>query len=182
MPATNTRLQSIASGKGLVARRMLATRRPAMTTDRHVTKVITGQPTSDGAGVQLTRVLGTPQLDHLDPFLLLDEFKSDRPGDYLAGFPDHPHRAFETVTYMLAGAMRHRDHVGNEGELVAGSVQWMMAGRGIVHSEMPLQKDGLMWGFQLWVNLPARSKRSEERRVGKECRSRWSPDHYKIKE
>src|SRR2546427_7196016 len=142
---------------------MLATRRPAMTTDRHVTKVITGQPTSDGAGVQLTRVLGTPQLDHLDPFLLLDEFKSDRPGDYLAGFPDHPHRGFETVTYMLAGAMRHRDHVGNEGELVAGSVQWMTAGRGIVHSEMPLQKDGLMWGFQLWVNLPARSKMTAPR-------------------
>ena len=134
-----------------------------MTTDRHVTKVITGQPTSDGAGVQLTRVLGTPQLDHLDPFLLLDEFKSDRPGDYLAGFPDHPHRGFETVTYMLAGAMRHRDHVGNEGELVAGSVQWMTAGRGIVHSEMPLQKDGLMWGFQLWVNLPARSKMTAPR-------------------
>src|SRR3989454_8767248 len=137
---------------------MLATRRPAMTTDRHVAKVITGQPTSDGAGVQLTRVLGTPQLDHLDPFLLLDEFKSDRPGDYLAGFPDHPHRGFETVTYMLAGAMEHRDHSGNRGELVAGSVQWMTAGRGIVHSEMPRQRDGLMWGFQLWVNLPARDK------------------------
>jgi redox-sensitive bicupin YhaK (pirin superfamily) len=134
-----------------------------MTTDRQVTKVITGQPTSDGAGVQLTRVLGTPQLDHLDPFLLLYEFKSDRPGDYLAGFPDHPHRGFETVTYMLAGSMRHRDHVGNEGELVAGSVQWMTAGRGIVHSEMPLQKDGLMWGFQLWVNLPARSKMTAPR-------------------
>src|SRR2546425_8414962 len=137
---------------------MLATRRPAMTTDRQVTKVVTGQPTSDGAGVQLTRVLGTPQLDHLDPFLLLDEFKSDKPGDYLAGFPDHPHRGFETVTYMLAGAMRHKDHVGNQGELVAGSVQWMTAGRGIIHSEMPIQRDGLMWGFQLWVNLPARDK------------------------
>src|SRR5499426_3703666 len=126
--------------------------------ERQVTKVITGQPTSDGAGVQLTRVLGTPQLDHPDPFLLLDEFKSDKPGDYLAGFPDHPHRGFETVTYMLAGAMTHRDHVGNEGELVPGSVQWMTAGRGIVHSEMPRQRDGLMWGFQLWVNLPARDK------------------------
>src|SRR5438445_10607240 len=142
---------------------MLATRRPAMTTDRHVTKVITGQPTSDGAGVQLTRVLGTPQLDHLDPFLLLDEFKPDRPGDYLAGFPDHPHRGFETVTYMLAGSMRHQDHVGNRGELVAGSVQWMTAGRGIIHSEMPQQKDGLMWGFQLWVNLPARDKMTAPR-------------------
>jgi len=129
-----------------------------MATDRHVTKIVPGQPTSDGAGVRLNRVLGTPQLDHLDPFLLLDEFKSDKPGDYLAGFPDHPHRGFETVTYMLAGAMQHRDHVGNEGELVAGSVQWMTAGRGIVHSEMPRQKDGLMWGFQLWVNLPARDK------------------------
>jgi len=134
-----------------------------MATDRHVTKIVTGQPTSDGAGVRLNRLLGTPQLDHLDPFLLLDEFKSDRPGDYLAGFPDHPHRGFETVTYMLAGAMHHRDHVGNEGELVAGSVQWMTAGRGIVHSEMPRQKDGLMWGFQLWVNLPARDKMTAPR-------------------
>src|SRR5256712_14042969 len=134
-----------------------------MTTDRHVTKVITGQRTSDGAGVQLTRVLGTPQLDHFDPFLLLDEFKSDKPDDYLAGFPDHPHRGFETVTYMLAGSMRHKDHVGNQGELVAGSVQWMTAGRGIIHSEMPIQKDGLMWGFQLWVNLPARDKMTAPR-------------------
>src|SRR5438128_10914685 len=127
-------------------------------TERRVVKTAIGQPTSDGAGVRLTRVIGTPDLDHPDPFLLLDEFKSDKPGDYLAGFPDHPHRGFETVTYMLAGAMQHRDHVGNEGELVAGSVQWMTAGRGIVHSEMPRQKDGLMWGFQLWVNLPARDK------------------------
>jgi len=126
--------------------------------DRTVTKIITGQPTSDGAGVRLTRMIGTPALEQLDPFLLLDEFKSDRPGDYLAGFPDHPHRGFETVTYMLAGAMEHRDHSGNQGELRAGSVQWMTAGRGIVHSEMPRQRDGLMWGFQLWVNLPARDK------------------------
>jgi redox-sensitive bicupin YhaK (pirin superfamily) len=130
---------------------------------RRVVKIVTGQPTSDGAGVRLTRVIGTPALDHLDPFLLLDEFKSDKADDYLAGFPDHPHRGFETVTYMLAGAMRHRDHVGNEGELVAGSVQWMTAGRGIVHSEMPRQKDGLMWGFQLWVNLPARDKMTTPR-------------------
>ena len=134
-----------------------------MATDRHVTKVITGQPTSDGAGVRLNRVIGTSQLDHLDPFLLLDEFKSDQPGDYLAGFPDHPHRGFETVTYMLAGAMQHKDHAGNQGELIAGSVQWMTAGRGIVHSEMPRQKDGLMWGFQLWVNLPARNKMTAPR-------------------
>jgi redox-sensitive bicupin YhaK (pirin superfamily) len=126
--------------------------------ERSVDKVVTGQPTSDGAGVRLTRVIGTPALEQLDPFLLLDEFKSDRPDDYLAGFPDHPHRGFETVTYMLAGAMEHRDHAGNQGELVAGSVQWMTAGRGIVHSEMPRQRDGLMWGFQLWVNLPARDK------------------------
>jgi hypothetical protein len=129
-----------------------------MTTERRVAQIITGQPTSDGAGVRLTRVIGTPALEQLDPFLLLDEFKSDRPDDYLAGFPDHPHRGFETVTYMLAGAMEHRDHAGNQGELVAGSVQWMTAGRGIVHSEMPRQRDGLMWGFQLWVNLPARDK------------------------
>jgi len=132
-------------------------------TERRVVKTAIGQPTSDGAGVRLTRVIGTPDLDHLDPFLLLDEFKSDRPGDYLAGFPDHPHRGFETVTYMLAGSMRHQDHVGNRGELVAGSVQWMTAGRGIIHSEMPQQKDGLMWGFQLWVNLPARDKMTAPR-------------------
>ena len=130
---------------------------------RRIVKLVTGQPTSDGAGVRLTRVIGTPALDHLDPFLLLDEFKSDKADDYLAGFPDHPHRGFETVTYMLAGAMRHRDHVGNQGELVAGSVQWMTAGRGIVHSEMPRQTDGLMWGFQLWVNLPARDKMTAPR-------------------
>jgi redox-sensitive bicupin YhaK (pirin superfamily) len=126
--------------------------------ERTVSRIITGQATSDGAGVRLTRIIGTPALEQLDPFLLLDEFKSDRPDDYLAGFPDHPHRGFETVTYMLAGAMEHRDHAGNQGELVAGSVQWMTAGRGIVHSEMPRQRDGLMWGFQLWVNLPARDK------------------------
>ncbi len=131
--------------------------------ERQITKVVTGQPTSDGAGVRLTRVVGTPALDHVDPFLLLDEFKSDKPDDYLAGFPDHPHRGFETVTYMLAGAMRHKDHVGNQGELVAGSVQWMTAGRGIIHSEMPRQKDGLMWGFQLWVNLPRSDKMTAPR-------------------
>jgi len=134
-----------------------------MTTERRIVNIVTGQPTSDGAGVRLTRVIGTPALDHLDPFLLLDEFKSDQPNDYLAGFPDHPHRGFETVTYMLAGAMLHRDHVGNQGELVAGSVQWMTAGRGIIHSEMPRQQDGLMWGFQLWVNLPARDKMTAPR-------------------
>jgi redox-sensitive bicupin YhaK (pirin superfamily) len=134
-----------------------------MTAERRVARVVTGQPTSDGAGVRLTRMIGTPALEQLDPFLLLDEFKSDQPDDYLAGFPDHPHRGFETVTYMLAGAMRHRDHVGHQGELVAGSVQWMTAGRGIIHSVMPEQKDGLMWGFQLWVNLPARDKMTAPR-------------------
>jgi hypothetical protein len=126
--------------------------------ERSVVRIISGQPTSDGAGVRLTRMIGTPALAELDPFLLLDEFKSDRADDYLAGFPDHPHRGFETVTYMLAGAMEHRDHAGNHGELQPGSVQWMTAGRGIVHSEMPRQRDGLMWGFQLWVNLPAAHK------------------------
>jgi redox-sensitive bicupin YhaK (pirin superfamily) len=134
-----------------------------MAHERRVGSIVTGQPTSDGAGVSLRRLIGTPALEQLDPFLLLDEFKSDRPDEYLAGFPDHPHRGFETVTYMLAGAMRHRDHVGHEGELVAGSVQWMTAGRGIIHSEMPEQKDGLMWGFQLWVNLPARDKMTAPR-------------------
>jgi redox-sensitive bicupin YhaK (pirin superfamily) len=133
------------------------------TAERQVVKVVTGQPTSDGAGVRLTRVIGTATLDHLDPFLLLDEFKSDRADDYIAGFPDHPHRGFETVTYMLAGSMQHRDHVGNQGDLVAGSVQWMTAGRGIVHSEMPRQQDGLLWGFQLWVNLPAHDKMTAPR-------------------
>jgi len=130
---------------------------------RKVVKVVTGQAVSDGAGVRLKRVIGTPQLDQVDPFLMLDEFKSDRADDYLAGFPDHPHRGFETVTYMLAGAMRHQDHAGNEGDLVAGSVQWMTAGRGIIHSEMPRQQDGLMWGFQLWINLPAKDKMTAPR-------------------
>ncbi len=125
---------------------------------RTLTRTVRGRPTSDGAGVRLTRLVGQPDLADLDPFLLLDEFRSDVPQDYLAGFPPHPHRGFETVTYMLAGAMRHRDSVGNEGHLGPGSVQWMTAGRGIVHEEMPEQEDGLLWGFQLWVNLPAARK------------------------
>jgi len=120
-------------------------------------------PTSDGAGVRMTRVIATEALDHFDPFLLLDEFRSDDPDDYIAGFPDHPHRGFETVTYMLAGAMQHGDNKGNTGLLGPGSVQWMTAGRGIIHSEMPQQEDGLMWGFQLWVNLPASKKMVEPR-------------------
>jgi quercetin 2,3-dioxygenase len=125
---------------------------------REVRDIVAGQPTSDGAGVRLYRVIGGAALPELDPFLLLDEFVSDDPDDYLAGFPDHPHRGFETVTYMLAGRMRHADNQGNQGLLEAGSVQWMTAGRGIVHAEMPEQEKGLMWGFQLWVNLPARNK------------------------
>jgi quercetin 2,3-dioxygenase len=132
-----------------------------MTTDlasRSVRRVIQGMPTSDGAGVKLRRVIGQPQLPDLDPFLMLDEFGTDRAEDYIAGFPDHPHRGFETVTYMLDGRMRHKDNHGNEGVLVPGSVQWMTAGRGLVHSEMPEQQEGRMRGFQLWLNLPAREK------------------------
>ncbi len=130
---------------------------------RSVQHKLRGRPTSDGAGVRMTRVIGTPELDHFDPFLLLDEFRSDDPNDYIAGFPDHPHRGFETVTYMLAGRMKHGDNQGNTGLLGPGSVQWMTAGRGIVHSEMPQQEDGLMWGFQLWVNLPAADKMTAPR-------------------
>jgi len=120
-------------------------------------------PTSDGAGVRLSRAIANAELEHLDPFLLLDEFRSDNPNDYIAGFPDHPHRGFETVTYMLAGKMEHADHAGNRGLLVGGGAQWMTAGRGIIHSETPKQEDGLMWGFQLWVNLPAKSKMTAPR-------------------
>lgn len=129
-----------------------------MSDQRQVLRVARGIPASDGAGVRLTRIIGTPQLPDLDPFLLLDEFGTDRPEDYLAGFPDHPHRGFETVTYMLEGRMRHRDNHGHECLLRPGAVQWMTAGRGIVHSEMPEQRAGRMRGFQLWVNLPARDK------------------------
>jgi len=125
---------------------------------RPISRRLRGQATSDGAGVSLTRVIGSGQLPALDPFLMLDEFGSDRPGDYIAGFPSHPHRGFETVTYMLDGRMRHKDNHGNEGLLTPGAVQWMTAGRGIVHSEMPEQEEGLMRGFQLWVNLPAKDK------------------------
>ena len=125
---------------------------------RGVERLVRGMPTSDGAGVRLRRVIGQPQLPDLDPFLMLDEFGTDKAEDYIAGFPDHPHRGFETVTYMLDGRMRHRDNHGNEGVLVPGSVQWMTAGRGLVHSEMPEQQEGRMRGFQLWLNLPAREK------------------------
>ncbi len=133
------------------------------TRNRSVARRLRGMATSDGAGVSLTRVIGTQQLSYLDPFLMLDEFGSDKPGDYIAGFPSHPHRGFETVTYMLDGRMRHKDNHGNEGLMTAGSVQWMTAGRGIVHSEMPEQEEGLMRGFQLWVNLPAKDKMGQPR-------------------
>jgi hypothetical protein len=123
--------------------------------------VTEGQSVSDGAGVRMTRMIGTSGLRTLDPFLMLDFFSSDTPGDYLAGFPDHPHRGFETVTYMLAGRMRHKDNHGHEGVIESGGIQWMTAGRGVIHSEMPEQSEGLMKGFQLWVNLPARLKMTE---------------------
>ena len=128
---------------------------------RKIVKTITGMKTSDGAGVNLTRIIGSPELNMLDPFLLLDEFGSDDPNDYIAGFPPHPHRGFETITYMLNGKWQHQDSAGNEGLLGEGSVQWMTAGRGIVHSEMPIQTDGLARGFQLWLNLPKEKKMIE---------------------
>jgi quercetin 2,3-dioxygenase len=127
-------------------------------TTRILQRVIEGMPTSDGAGVKLRRSIGRGQDARLDPFLMLDEFSSDNPGDYIAGFPPHPHRGFETVTYMLDGHMRHEDHLGNVGELKSGGVQWMTAGRGIIHSEMPQQEQGRMRGFQLWINLPSQEK------------------------
>jgi len=119
---------------------------------------IAAQETSDGDGVRMYRIAGRQLNEILDPFLLLDEFRSDDSADYIGGFPSHPHRGFETVTYMLAGKMRHRDHMGNEGLLADGDVQWMTAGRGVIHSEMPEQTDGLLHGFQLWLNLPASDK------------------------
>ncbi len=125
---------------------------------RGLERLVRGQDTSDGAGVKLKRVLTHDLQQRLDPFLMLDAFGSDKPGDYIAGFPDHPHRGFETVTYMIAGRMRHRDSRGHEGLLENGGVQWMTAGRGLVHSEMPEQEEGVMEGFQLWLNLPSQSK------------------------
>ncbi|MBV8603870.1 MAG: pirin family protein [Pelomonas sp.] len=125
---------------------------------RPVERLVVGQPTSDGAGVKLTRVLTQPLQRRLDPFLMLDAFGSDQADDYIAGFPDHPHRGFETVTYMLEGRMRHRDSAGHEGLLGSGGVQWMTAGRGVIHSELPEQQEGRMEGFQLWLNLPAKDK------------------------
>ena len=130
---------------------------------RHIVKTVTGVPATDGAGVKLKRVIGTPALDMIDPFLMLDEFGSDNPDSWIAGFPEHPHRGFETVTIMLEGRVRHADSVGNKGVIQAGDVQWMTAGRGIIHSEMPERADGRLRGFQLWVNLPAHLKMSAPR-------------------
>ncbi|MCL2656931.1 MAG: pirin family protein [Betaproteobacteria bacterium] len=127
---------------------------------REVEEVLTGVPTSDGAGVKLTRVLSQPLQRRLDPFLMLDAFGSESANDYIAGFPNHPHRGFETITYMLFGRMRHRDSAGHEGLLENGGVQWMVAGRGVIHSEMPEQEEGRMEGFQLWLNLAAADKMS----------------------
>ena len=132
-----------------------------ITAQRRVERLIQGQATSDGAGVKLVRLLTQDLQRRLDPFLMLDAFGTDNPGDYIGGFPDHPHRGFETITYMLQGRMRHRDSVGNVGLLVPGSVQWMTAGRGVIHSEMPEQEDGAMEGFQLWLNLPSHAKMRE---------------------
>jgi quercetin 2,3-dioxygenase len=131
-----------------------------ITQPRPIERLITGRATSDGAGVRLTRVLTQDLQQRLDPFLMLDAFGSDSADDYIAGFPDHPHRGFETVTYMLAGKMRHRDSAGHEGLLEDGGVQWMTAGRGVIHSELPEQSEGRMEGFQLWLNLPAKDKMS----------------------
>jgi len=126
--------------------------------NRELAATTSGMRTTDGAGVKMTRIIGTGELNTLDPFLLLDAFESDQPDDYIGGFPSHPHRGFETVTYLLAGRMRHKDSAGNEGVIEPGGVQWMTAGRGIIHSEMPEQENGLLMGFQLWVNLPAAAK------------------------
>jgi hypothetical protein len=125
---------------------------------RGVERLVAGRATSDGAGVKLTRVLTDDLQQRLDPFLMLDAFGSDNPDDYIAGFPDHPHRGFETVTYMIAGRMLHRDSAGHQGLLENGGVQWMTAGRGVIHSEIPQQEQGVMEGFQLWLNLPSRDK------------------------
>jgi hypothetical protein len=144
-------MDTITTSRAVAARAVVAA-------PRAVERLVQGRATSDGAGVRLTRVLTQDLQRRLDPFLTLDAFGTDNPGDYIGGFPDHPHRGFETVTYMLDGRMRHRDSAGNEGLLVPGSVQWMTAGRGVIHSEMPEQEEGRMEGFQLWLNLPARDK------------------------
>ncbi|NVK23320.1 MAG: pirin family protein [Gammaproteobacteria bacterium] len=123
-----------------------------------INKVLKGMPASDGAGVNLTRALGQPALKYIDPFLMLDEIKSDDPNDYIAGFPPHPHRGFETLTYLMHGSMEHNDSTGGHGLINSGGVQYMTAGKGIIHSETPKQDQGLLWGFQLWINLPSTEK------------------------
>ena len=125
---------------------------------RKLTQIVNARPSSDGDGVKIRRVAGREAMAVMNPFLLLDEIRSEEGADYVGGFPSHPHRGFETITYMLDGAMRHRDHMGNEGVIASGDVQWMTAGRGVIHSEMPEQEDGLLHGFQLWLNLPAARK------------------------
>ena len=164
-PRGLTRRAVLAGSSAAIASMALAGCAPAQRaptaiarSSRDVLHVVRGLPTSDGAGVRLTRVIGQRALDHLDPFLLLDQLHSDDPSGYIRGFPDHPHRGFETVTIMLDGRMRHRDSVGSSGLITGGGVQWMTAGRGIIHSEMPEQEDGMLWGFQLWVNLPRHEK------------------------
>ena len=132
--------------------------KPAVSTDRRIVYRSSGMPTQDGAGVKLTRLVGTPKLPDLDPILMLDTFRSDNPNDYVAGFPEHPHRGFETVSYMIKGSIAHRDNHGGKGIVTDGGVQWMTAGRGVAHSEMPAQTNGQLFGFQLWLNLPAREK------------------------
>lgn len=129
-----------------------------MSKARQIVRVTRGMPAEDGAGVKLTRLIGTPDLPDIDPILMLDNFGSDDPKAYIAGFPPHPHRGFETVSYMIAGSLKHKDNKGGEGLITDGGVQWMTAGRGVVHSEMPAQTSGLMMGFQLWLNLPAQEK------------------------
>ncbi|MBT9456352.1 MAG: pirin family protein [Burkholderiaceae bacterium] len=138
-----------------------ATVTTSISNPRTVERQVLGQATSDGAGVKLTRVLTQDLQRRLDPYLMLDAFGSDKPGDYIAGFPDHPHRGFETISYMIAGRMRHRDSAGHEGLLENGGVQWMTAGRGVIHSELPEQEEGVMEGFQLWLNLPSGDKMRE---------------------
>jgi redox-sensitive bicupin YhaK (pirin superfamily) len=128
-----------------------------------ISRIVRGISVIDGAGVRLHRIIGSPRLNHVDPFVLLDEFKSDNPKDYIAGFPDHPHRGIETITYMIAGKFRHKDSRGGGGVLAPGCVQWMTAGKGIIHSEMPEMQDGQLWGYQLWLTLSAKDKMIEPR-------------------
>jgi quercetin 2,3-dioxygenase len=151
----------LADGGGRHHLLTMNTSTPAVKSPRSVERLVAGRATQDGAGVKLTRVLTQDLQRRLDPFLMLDAFGTDNPDDYIAGFPDHPHRGFETITYMLAGRMRHRDSAGNEGLLTSGGVQWMTAGRGVIHSELPEQDEGRMEGFQLWLNLAAQDKMVE---------------------